>query len=149
MRFRPLEYPADVSLTDEGLLTCTANQPGQIWNIYVRVRDKYNQKSLGAVPISTVQWEETEVLSNAYPNPFSGVTTISYKVPSEQVVKLAIYDGSGRLVKNLVNENILAGEYQVYWNGTNYQNRDVAPGIYFYRLEIIEGGETMKIVKVL
>jgi hypothetical protein len=53
------------------------------------------------------------------------------------------------LVKNLTNQNYLAGEYQVYWNGTNYQNRDVNPGIYFYRLEVSEGFVSEKIVKVL
>lgn len=146
--FEPSDYPGEVSLSSSGLLTCRPDAPNQIWNVYVQVRDRNNLKKTAAIPISTVVWDETEMLSSAYPNPFIGVTTISFKVASEQAVKLSIYDLAGRKVKTLVDENLLAGEYQYYWNGTNYANRDVVPGLYFYRLEVAEGFETQKIVKV-
>lgn len=149
VRFQPNEYPGEVSLTDDGFLSCVPSDPDRIWNIYVQVRDKNNQIDIGAVPISTVNWEETEILSSAYPNPFNRLTTISFKVPSEQHVNLRIYDRLGRMVKDLLNEVMLTGEYIHHWNGRNYMNRDVDPGLYFYRLEIGEGAVTKKIVKVL
>ncbi len=146
--FKPNEYPGEVTLTDEGFLSCRPTYPDRIWNIYVQVRDKNDQIDIGAVPISTVNWEETEVLGGAYPNPFKGVTTINFKVPSEQLVTLRIYDISGRMVKDLVSEIMLTGEYKYHWNGRNHENRDVDPGLYFYRLEIGEGSNTQKIVKL-
>lgn len=146
--FKPNEYPGEVSLTGDGLLSCKPTDPDRIWNIFVQVRDKNNQIDIGAVPISTVNWEETQILSSAYPNPFNSLTAIRFKVPSEQQVRLSLYDSSGRKVKNLTDEVYLTGEYTIYWNGTNYENRDVVPGLYFYRLEIGEGAVTEKIVKL-
>jgi len=146
--FQPHEYPGEVSITDDGLLRCRPSEYDQIWNVFVQVRDKNNQIDIGAVPISTVDWAETEILSQNYPNPFSGITAISFKVPSEQDVKLRIYDNSGRLVKDLVSQNLFAGEYIFYWNGTNELNRDLAGGTYFYRLELSDRMETRKIVLV-
>lgn len=147
--FKPNEYPGEVSLTDDGFLSCKPTQPDHIWNIYVQVRDKNNQFDIGAVPISTVDWEKAEILSNAYPNPFNRLTSINFKVPSEQHVNLRIYDRTGRMVKDLLSEVLLTGEYTIHWNGRNYMNRDVDPGLYFYRLEIGEGAVSQKIVKVL
>lgn len=53
------------------------------------------------------------------------------------------------MVKDLLSEVLLTGEYTIHWNGRNYMNRDVDPGLYFYRLEIGEGAVSQKIVKVL
>lgn len=147
VRFSPSAYPGDVELSADGLLTCTPDAPDRIWNIYVQVRDRNNQKKTGAVPISTVSWENTRLLEAAYPNPFSGVTTIAFKNPAEQRVRLAVYDIRGSLVKLLVDDVLLAGEYQYYWNGTNYLNRDVVQGLYFCRLETSQIHESQKIVK--
>ncbi|MCH7761412.1 T9SS type A sorting domain-containing protein, partial [candidate division TA06 bacterium] len=44
-------------------------------------------------------------------------------------VSLTIYNISGRLVETLVNERQEPGVYQVQWEG-----KDQASGIYFYRL---------------
>ncbi len=146
--FQPFKYPGEVSITDDGLLSCRPAEADKIWNIYVEVHDKNNQLDIGAIPVSTVNWEETEILTQNYPNPFRGITAISFKNPIEQEVKLGIYDSSGRLVKHLLSKNMLAGEYVYYWNGTNVHNRDVGPGVYFYRLETPKTYTTKKIILI-
>jgi len=83
-RFEPNQYPGEVSITSEGLLSCRPSDPDQIWNVFVRVRDKNNQIAIGAVPVSTINWDETELLSQSYPNPFRDVTNISFFVASGQ-----------------------------------------------------------------
>lgn len=148
VRFEPNDYPGEVSLTTEGLLSCLPAEAGQIWNVIVRVRDKNNQISIGAVPVSTINWEETPKLGTCYPNPFKGITNISFLVPSEQKVVLRIYDSSGRAVKDLVNEMLTAGEYKLMWNGNDYNYKAMQTGIYYYRLEIGEAWETGKIVLI-
>ena len=40
----------------------------------------------------------------------------------------------GQKVKTIVNQNQLAGEYRVVWDGKNDRNESVACGIYFYQL---------------
>ncbi len=50
-------------------------------------------------------------------------------------MSLAIYDATGRRVRNLVNGTMNAGDHNVRWNGTDASGRAVAAGIYFCRLE--------------
>jgi photosystem II stability/assembly factor-like uncharacterized protein len=74
-----------------------------------------------------------------YPNPFNPVTKIKFSVPSyvpplkgaRGMIRIVIYDITGREVAALINESLLPGTYEVSWDGTNY-----ASGVYFYRLEV-------------
>jgi hypothetical protein len=74
-------------------------------------------------------------LSKNYPNPFNPSTTIRFSVPTDEHVKLVIFDVLGREVATLVDEMKMAGRYQTMWNGTNVGGVPVASGAYFFRLE--------------
>lgn len=50
-------------------------------------------------------------------------------------MQLDIYDQLGRLVRRLVHEKQLAGEYFVTWDGRDGHGRLVASGPYFYSLK--------------
>ncbi len=69
-----------------------------------------------------------------YPNPFNPSTTISFEIPDESQVKLAVYSSNGELVKTLLNEQKSAGKYTVVWDSKNNSGEKVAAGVYFYRL---------------
>lgn len=69
------------------------------------------------------------------PNPFNPVTTIKFTVPEDCRTRLVVYDVSGRRVRTLVDEDLRANFYKVQWNGRNEQGRQVASGVYFYRLQ--------------
>ncbi len=68
-------------------------------------------------------------LHQNYPNPFNPVTTIEYQIAATGNVKLEIFNILGQKVATLVNRRQLPGSYQLVFNG-----RDLASGIYFYRL---------------
>jgi len=86
---------------------------------------------------------------NACPNPFNPTTTISYELPESAVVNLSVYDVSGRLVRVLVgSESLSAGPHEVVWNGQEDGGRQVATGVYFYRLETPEYAETRRITLI-
>jgi hypothetical protein len=68
-------------------------------------------------------------LSQNYPNPFNASTVIAFSIPSDQHVRLEVFDILGREVGMLVNQTMEAGNYGFSWNGN-----DNASGIYFYRL---------------
>lgn len=70
------------------------------------------------------------VLNQNYPNPFNPVTTISYQIPAETSVHLAVYDMLGRKVETIVNRRQTAGEYSVMFNASR-----LSSGMYFYRLQ--------------
>jgi hypothetical protein len=83
----------------------------------------------------------TLVLYPNRPNPFNPITTISYVLPKRESVMLSIYDVSGKLVDNLVNEVEEAGQHDVVWDASG-----VASGVYFYRITTPSGTFTRKLV---
>ena len=74
-------------------------------------------------------------ISNAYPNPFNPVTMISFGVPSEMEVHVAIHDMLGREIAELANGVYSTGNYELHWDAGNQ-----ASGIYFVKM--IAGGQT-------
>jgi len=76
-------------------------------------------------------------LEQNFPNPFNPTTTISYALPKDAYVSLAVYDLTGQKVTQLVDRQTAAGSYQVVFDATGFPS-----GIYFYRLQArqTEGG---------
>ena len=73
-------------------------------------------------------------LSPNYPNPFKEKTTIKYCVPYRIKVLLAVYNDENHEVIKLVNEEKNAGTYEVVFQ-PKVDSRQLASGIYYYRLE--------------
>lgn len=69
-------------------------------------------------------------LAQNYPNPFNPETEINFTLPENNFVTLKVYDVSGRLVKELVNDFRSAGNYSVNFNASG-----IPSGVYFYKLE--------------
>ena len=73
-------------------------------------------------------------LNQNYPNPFNPSTTIQYEIFQIGDVKIYIYDITGRLVKELVNEQKSTGKYSATWDGKDNSGNIVASGNYFYQI---------------
>ncbi|MCF8403922.1 MAG: T9SS type A sorting domain-containing protein [Bacteroidales bacterium] len=69
-------------------------------------------------------------LSNNYPNPFDGSTTIHYSIPQEGKVNLKVIDITGKTLAIPVNAVHRQGEYFI-----KFQADGLEAGIYFYQLE--------------
>ncbi len=69
------------------------------------------------------------VLSQNYPNPFNPGTMISFGLPVESDVTLAIYNASGELIKTVAQGRLQAGTHSV-----NFDASDLSSGIYLYNL---------------
>jgi len=83
-----------------------------------------------------------------HPNPFNPSTTISFTLPAGCVVRLEVYDVSGRLVRRLIDgERRGAGLNNVEWNGRDASGGAAVSGIYVYRL--VAGKETLSRKMVL
>jgi len=81
-----------------------------------------------------------------WPNPFSTSTRISYQLPEDLPVRLAVYDVRGRLVKTLVVESQSAGAYTVEWRGGDDFGLPVPAGVYLYRLDAGRWSATRKTI---
>ena len=73
------------------------------------------------------------------PNPFSGVTRVSYNLPVAGNVSLRLYDVIGKLVSTLDSGHHPASSFCYSLLATHYS---LAPGIYLLRLESNAGSTT-------
>jgi hypothetical protein len=74
-------------------------------------------------------------LEQNYPNPFNPSTTIKFSVPQAGMVKVKIYDASGNLIRELFNQYVQQGSFNIVWNGADSRGNKVASGIYIYKME--------------
>jgi thermitase len=73
-----------------------------------------------------------------YPNPFNPQTEIAFSIASEARVRLDVINIIGEIVNTLVDRRMSPGEHRVLWTGTDGAGREVASGVYFYRLRADE-----------
>lgn len=71
-----------------------------------------------------------------HPNPFNPETIIRYQFPQESEVSLTIYNLKGQEIRTLVDEKKQAGFYNIAWKGKDNAGRQVASGVYIYRIQI-------------
>ena len=74
-------------------------------------------------------------LGQAYPNPFNSETAIEFSLPSEEHVKIEVYNTVGQQVASLVEETLSAGVYKTAWDGLDRAGQKVSSGVYFYRMQ--------------
>ncbi len=85
---------------------------------------------------------QTKLIGN-FPNPFvvgknsRGMgTKIRYNLKESGNVDLAIFNIKGQLIRKIVSTKQKSGIHNIFWNGKNACNKDVASGVYFYRLKL-------------
>jgi len=96
----------------------------------------------GDVILSDVGMEDIEEIESAlgrslvqnYPNPFNPSTQISYFMPEAGHVAIDVYNLRGQRVLNLQDDDVDGGIHSVTWNGVDENNRQVASGVYLYRI---------------
>ncbi|NBC03161.1 MAG: T9SS type A sorting domain-containing protein [Bacteroidetes bacterium] len=93
-------------------------------------------------PILNEVDKNTDLAQN-YPNPFNPVTTIRYYLAQESDVTLDIFDLSGTRVITLQTGNVEAGYHDVEFDG-----RNLASGVYMYRLKTSDFVRTRKMILI-
>lgn len=91
--------------------------------------------STGA-PVDLVRPTWRTTLANFAPNPLlaGAKGKITFTMEKEGPANIDIFDVNGRLVKTVFDGVAQAGPNEASWNGTDFAGRDVASGVYFYRL---------------
>ncbi|MCX6641307.1 MAG: T9SS type A sorting domain-containing protein [bacterium] len=91
---------------------------------YLSSGEEFGEAVAAATPASFISLDN-------YPNPFNPTTTIRYELPIAGLVRLSVYDISGRQVVDLVDGMREAGSQEVTFDGSN-----LASGVYLYRLKV-------------
>ncbi|MFB3910215.1 MAG: C25 family cysteine peptidase [Candidatus Eisenbacteria bacterium] len=138
-----------ISLTDQvqfRFLACDRNSAGL-------VEAGIDDVALEVFTPSAAGAEEAEqgpavfALYPSRPNPARAAgTTIRFSLPSAAVARLAVYDVSGRLVRELVHGSRQAGNQTVVWDGRDGVGSRVPSGLYFYRLDAAGQRQVQKLI---
>ncbi len=97
-------------------------EPNAVYDLYTGDQDRLEQLQNELMP-------QEFALEPNYPNPFNPMTNIRYSLPTQQHVKLEVYDVIGRRVQILTNDVQQAG-----WHVVQFDAGSLASGVYLYRL---------------
>jgi hypothetical protein len=81
-----------------------------------------------------------------WPNPFNPRTSIRFGLTEAARVNLSIYDLHGRRVRQVVNEQLPAGEHAFLWKGRDESGQELASGTYLVRLTSTLGTLSQRVV---
>jgi poly(3-hydroxybutyrate) depolymerase len=85
-------------------------------------------------------------LEQNYPNPFNSETVIRFALQASAKVELALYNLAGQKVATLAEGVREAGAYTLRWDGRDDSGRELASGVYVYRLQGGSRTETRKLL---
>ncbi len=127
--------------TSNGIFSVTARPEADTFYVAIQVRNLDGIASYDTLEVQTDPSFATSIelmaevpfevdLKQNYPNPFNPSTVIRYGVPKAGEVRLEVFDLLGRRVATLIdNERKTAG-----WHQVTFDARNLASGIYFYRI---------------
>ncbi len=100
----------------------------------------------GGTPTVDNEVPAVSMLQGNYPNPFNPETTIAFSTKENGPVSIDIFNVKGQKVRTLVNDNMEAGNHTVVWNGQNDNGKNVASGVFFYRMKSGKYSSTKKMI---
>lgn len=96
---------------------------------------------------SILQIKENSIVNNSfhlmnnYPNPFNPATTILFSVASKEHLNLSIYDITGKIVAELINDILEPSNYSIRFDG-----KGLSSGIYFAKLSSASKHQVIKLL---
>jgi hypothetical protein len=156
--YRDVSYPDwvagfyfDPGTSEGGKLVYLAGRPYR-WNL-TQLRNNCEMiiSYYFGIPLTAIFDEDPEIpdrfeLFQNYPNPFNPDTKVKFGLPLQTDVKLTVYDILGREVTVLIDDQLEAGYHEIIWDGKNRQGKDIASGVYFYRLETEDFSDIKKML---
>jgi hypothetical protein len=104
---------------------------------YRELGKRYARKMLSLMGIVPTSIEEIQLSKNDdftldqnYPNPFSGKTVISFRIPENDFVSLKVYNMLGVEIAELAGKRFEAGNHSL-----EFESGQLPKGKYFYRVE--------------
>lgn len=89
---------------------------------------------------------ENYYLHQNYPNPFNPETTISFDLPENTDVKISVYNLLGNKIRELINQSLVQGNYNITWNGIDDGGKQVSSGVYLYKIHTNRFSQANKMI---
>ena len=123
-----------------------------VFSAVLYVHDMLNDLYFDASAFTGVEneWVEQFVpefsLRQNYPNPFNPSTEIELEIRRNGWVNLEIYNILGQKVRQLLTDHLEKGHHRITWDGKDDRGKDLANGVYFYRLQAGDFTDTKKMI---
>lgn len=104
----------------------------------------FDQVGIGGMSTSDQEF----VLNHVSPCPFSSTADISFFLPDAGNATVTIFDTAGRLVIELADRVMSAGEHTLTWNGQDSGGGNTPSGVFFCRCEYGDDCRTQRVVLI-
>ncbi len=135
LKFKAYFLEGNISDTERDLAIHSFQHP---------VRISVNSGYLSAVEEAFLKASYAFRLHPNYPNPFNGITQITFTLMASDHVTLSVFDMNGRLISTLLTGTVAAGSHRVFWQGNDASGKPVSSGIYLVRLQSSQAQQTIK-----
>jgi hypothetical protein len=95
---------------------------------------------------TTFQDQGPSFIVQAFPNPFSKETIVSWNQDTQEEISISIYDMLGREVKTLVNGMMPAGQHYSVWDATSRVGTPVSSGVYILWARFRNSQQSVKLI---
>lgn len=142
------------NLAESELAFATTDYPDGDYRIFIEARDEYGNGSIDSMDVK-FQNGLTGVMDNSsskptafqlqqnYPNPFNSTTTIRYSIYQPGLIKLWLYDLTGREITLVFQRFHSPGEYSIHLDANH-----LASGIYLCKLQWQNTSAVRKLVVI-
>jgi hypothetical protein len=130
------------------------------WSIRILVT---NNAEIWALPVGEEDWSYLGVFpgaaagldenvpavalgTSASANPSTGPWRLSFELSTGGRVHVDVFDATGRLMRQLMDGPLPAGDHSLMWDGRDDNGRDLPASVYLYRVSTEEGEMTGRIV---
>jgi hypothetical protein len=120
-----------------------------IWSADVSTKGEmglwFQAFDLGAAVSAPPQAIPVQFAVKVAPNPFNPRTSVQLALPVDGRARVDIYDVRGRLVRNLLDEDLPAGNHSRTWEGQDDRGQGVASGVYMIKVQHPGGSRVTKV----
>ena len=129
------QIPHDTGILEQAFhVSVIGTDPVPGHAVHVSIHDPGVVTDVAEPPVPTSVAPSARLLP-ASPNPFATMTRLGFDLPSGGDVRLEIFDASGRRIRAFEGTGLPAGRGGFDWDGRSADGRELAPGVYFYRLD--------------
>lgn len=151
-KYASIDYQVDCSGINAGeyylrLVTNVTGEANYTLANIVNDNTTLAKKSFNKVNFTGSEIPTTYDLAQNYPNPFNPRTTIRYQLPKDGLVTLKIYDILGSEIATLVNEEKIAGKYEINFSATGGAS-SLASGVYIYKIQAGDFTSSKKMILI-
>jgi hypothetical protein len=151
IEMRGVTYPVKVKI--ENMDICIQDMTGKSINTNIRSGEEItiSNQNIDKLIVSGKLLPNKFALEQNFPNPFNPVTSIRFSIPKEVQVNLSVYNILGEQVKELKNEIMKPGYYEVKFSAeggsaSGGNAAALASGVYFYRIKAGDFVQTKKML---